>query len=117
MGMKTYRKQAPIGSPYTPLAQVLVAAARKWRVDATQGECSMCHEEEEEEEEGSDVETNGNKRRKARLGWTTQFRFLERGAIIDAPCTATSPQGRNLWRLCTVNQVEEVKLVLRPVVN
>ncbi|CAI0461868.1 unnamed protein product [Linum tenue] len=101
MGMKTYRKQAPVGSPYTRLAQVLVAAARKWRVDATQAECNMCYSEEVEEE-GPDVENNENKRR-----------FLDRAAIIDAPCTATSPQGHNPWRLCTVNQVEEVKLVLR----
>ncbi|CAI0461870.1 unnamed protein product [Linum tenue] len=108
MGMKTYRKQAPVGSPYTRLAQVLVAAARKWRVDATQAECNMCYSEEVEEE-GPDVENNENKRRKARLGRTTRFR----AAIIDAPCTATSPQGHNPWRLCTVNQVEEVKLVLR----
>ena len=33
LGIKRYRKQVPIGSPLTTVAQVLVAAARKWRVD------------------------------------------------------------------------------------
>ena len=33
LGIKRYRKQVPLGSPITTVAQVLVAAARKWRVD------------------------------------------------------------------------------------
>lgn len=34
-GVGRYRKQVPIGSPFTVMAQVLVAAVRKWRVDPT----------------------------------------------------------------------------------
>ena len=33
LGVKRYRKQGPLGSPITTVAQVLVAAARKWQVD------------------------------------------------------------------------------------
>ena len=33
LGIKRYRKQGPLGSPLTTLAQVLVAVARKWRVN------------------------------------------------------------------------------------
>ncbi|MBA0725985.1 hypothetical protein Golax_001843, partial [Gossypium laxum] len=32
IGMKRYRKQRPTGSPFTRVAQVFVAAARKWRL-------------------------------------------------------------------------------------
>jgi peptide/histidine transporter 3/4 len=35
LGMKKYRKEGPPGSPFTTVAQVFVAAARKWRVDET----------------------------------------------------------------------------------
>ena len=35
LGIKKYRKEGPMGSPFTGVAQVFVAAARKWRVDET----------------------------------------------------------------------------------
>ncbi|PON98789.1 hypothetical protein TorRG33x02_054040, partial [Trema orientale] len=35
LGINKYRKQIPVGSPFTAAAQVFVAAARKWRVDGT----------------------------------------------------------------------------------
>lgn len=37
IGIKRYRKQAPVGSPFTTVAQVFVATARKWRVSETHG--------------------------------------------------------------------------------
>lgn len=37
LGIKRYRKQGPVGSPFTAVAQVFVAAARKWRVKETHG--------------------------------------------------------------------------------
>ncbi|PON33948.1 Proton-dependent oligopeptide transporter family, partial [Parasponia andersonii] len=33
LGIKKYRRQSPVGSPITVVAQVFVAAARKWHVD------------------------------------------------------------------------------------
>lgn len=35
LGIKKYRKEDPVGSPFTGVAQVFVAAARKWQVDET----------------------------------------------------------------------------------
>ncbi|XP_023887644.2 protein NRT1/ PTR FAMILY 5.4 [Quercus suber] len=35
LGIKKYRKEDPVGSPFTGVAQVFVAAARKWRMDET----------------------------------------------------------------------------------
>ena len=41
LGIKRYRKQGPIGSPLTTVAQVLVAAVRKWRVKQKFDNCSV----------------------------------------------------------------------------
>ena len=35
LGVKRYKKQGPFGSPFTSVAQVVAAAACKWRVDET----------------------------------------------------------------------------------
>lgn len=35
LGIKKYWKEVPVGSPFTGVAQVFVAVARKWRVDET----------------------------------------------------------------------------------
>ncbi|MFQ6646510.1 hypothetical protein Gotur_018965 [Gossypium turneri] len=81
IGIRKYRKQRPTGSPFTSVAQVFVAAAKKWRVSETHGGRGICYEDDRRG--GSHVK-----------GQT---------------------MGRNLdpWRLCSLNQVEEVKLVLR----
>lgn len=43
-----------------------------------------------------------------------QCRFLDKATIIDEiDHNNTSNKDRNPWRLCPVNQVEEVKLILR----
>jgi peptide/histidine transporter 3/4 len=43
IGTPLYRHQKPVGSPLTSIAQVLVAAVRKWRVRVPQ-EASQFHE-------------------------------------------------------------------------
>ncbi len=43
LGIKRYKKQGPLGSPYTTMVQVFVAAARKWRVDETCGKLCVCY--------------------------------------------------------------------------
>lgn len=35
LGINRYRKEGPVGSPFTTVVQVFVAAARKWRVKGT----------------------------------------------------------------------------------
>lgn len=44
IGMKRYRKQRPTGSPFTRVAQVFVAAARKWRLTESHGSMGICCE-------------------------------------------------------------------------
>lgn len=47
LGIKRYRKEGPTGSPLTRLAQVFVAASRKWRVQDTIGSNNFCYSQEE----------------------------------------------------------------------
>lgn len=50
LGIKRYRREGPTGSPFTRMAQVFVAAARKWRVRDTPGHDNFCYTEEEHDE-------------------------------------------------------------------
>ncbi|KAF5754118.1 putative proton-dependent oligopeptide transporter family, MFS transporter superfamily [Helianthus annuus] len=95
----TYRREDPVGSPFTKVAHVMVAAFRKRRLlpENSQGMCVN-------EEESGDTTIHP-------LTHTNQFRFLDKAAIITE--TDVSSGKRNHWRLCTVNQVEQVKLLLR----
>ncbi|KAL9298354.1 hypothetical protein ACSQ67_024250 [Phaseolus vulgaris] len=107
LGIKRYRKEGPSGSPFTRLAQVFVAASRKWRVHSTHGLNNYCYEEEEHHEPHhlhaqSKIHT---------LLHTLQYRFLDKAAMIDE--VDAKSKTRDPWRLCSVTQVEEVKLVLR----
>ncbi|XP_057976147.1 protein NRT1/ PTR FAMILY 5.4-like [Malania oleifera] len=96
-GIRRYRRQRPVGSPFTRTAQVFVAAARKRRVIGTLDEAR-----------GFGVNEEAVVRTLAR---THQFRFLDKAAIPDD--VDKSSKTRNPWRLCSQTQVEEVKLVLR----
>ncbi|KAM1157860.1 hypothetical protein TB2_027977 [Malus domestica] len=97
-GYKKYRRQGPLGSPFTSVAQVFVAAARKWRVNGTPT--------------GGVVHSDDKSQHETRtLAHTSQFRCLDKAMIVDdhdASCMT-----RNPWRLCSQNQVEQVKLILR----
>ncbi|BFG20442.1 hypothetical protein CerSpe_067160 [Prunus speciosa] len=104
LGIKSYRKQGPLGSPFTAVAQVFAAAARKWRVKETH-DWDVYYGDERSE---THMEAQPNHKTLAR---TKQFRFLDKAMIIDS--LDASSKTRNPWRLCSINQVEEVKLVLR----
>ncbi|KAK4592238.1 hypothetical protein RGQ29_016667 [Quercus rubra] len=106
LGIKKYRKQGPLGSPFTMVAQVLVGASRKWHTDEKHGVFGGCFGDEitEVHLEVQPILTRA-------LAHTNQFRFLDKAMIIDD--IDASSESRNPWRLCSLNQVEEVKLVLR----
>ncbi|KAM3733675.1 hypothetical protein ACB098_11G154600 [Castanea mollissima] len=101
LGIKRYRKQGPLGSPLTTVAQVLVAAVRKWRMKQKFDNCSVYH--------GDGLLAPGQPKTQT-LAHTNQLRCLDKAMIIDnldAMRTIRDP-----WRLCSLHQVEEVKLVL-----
>ncbi|KAG9151836.1 hypothetical protein Leryth_002108 [Lithospermum erythrorhizon] len=121
-GIRTYRRQPALKSPFTRVAQVFVAAFRKRHlveqrriqnfnmgsvpvVEQLVGRDVSYYYEDDEEK---DVDDNYKAQKLSR---TTQFRFLDNATIIDE--IDASNEKKDSWRLCSTNQVEEVKLVLR----
>uniref|UniRef100_A0A7N2LIL8 Uncharacterized protein n=1 Tax=Quercus lobata TaxID=97700 RepID=A0A7N2LIL8_QUELO len=84
------------------VAQVLVGASRKWHADEKHGVFGVCF--------GDEI-TEVHPTLTRALAHTNQFRFLDKAMIIDD--IDASSESRNPWRLRSLNQVEEVKLVLR----
>ncbi|KAM0870113.1 hypothetical protein ACQ4PT_040224 [Festuca glaucescens] len=99
VGTPLYRHQRPGGSPLTRIAQVLVAATRKWHLPVS-GDALYETVDKESGIEGS-----------RKLEHTEQFRFLDKAAVVDTSADRTSSSSP--WRLCTVTQVEELKSVVR----
>ncbi|CAI9091614.1 OLC1v1026689C5 [Oldenlandia corymbosa var. corymbosa] len=97
-----YVKLRPQGSPFTRLAQVIVAAFRKRNV-AAPSDPSQLYENTELD---AAISLNG------RLQHTNHFRWLDRAATV----TEADIDGLNrpkAWRLSTVHRVEELKSVIR----
>ncbi|KAL4198134.1 hypothetical protein AMTRI_Chr03g138670 [Amborella trichopoda] len=102
-GTKRYRHFKPSGNPLPRVAQVLVAAVRKWEVAApTNGEDLY-------ELDGKESIIGSKK-----ILHSDQYRFLDKAATItEADGHFHSAKHPDPWHLCTVTQVEEVKSVLR----
>ncbi|KAK6933970.1 Proton-dependent oligopeptide transporter family [Dillenia turbinata] len=97
LGTRGYCRSVLVGSPFTKVAQVFVAAARKRHLS--------------ENLDGGDVCQGQGEAKIRSLARNNQFSFLDKATIIDAE--DASSKTRNNWRLCSVNQVEETKLILR----
>ncbi|EER91814.1 protein NRT1/ PTR FAMILY 8.3 isoform X2 [Sorghum bicolor] len=96
-GHKVYRYQRVGGSPLTRVSQVVVAAVRNYRLELPE-DCSALHE------------VPGN----CKIQHTSQFRFFDKATIVVAPSSnEKAPTANSPWRLCTVSQVEELKMLLR----
>ncbi|KAL3640628.1 hypothetical protein CASFOL_015596 [Castilleja foliolosa] len=96
VGTKIYVIVPPEGSPLTSIVQVAVVAVRKRRLEAPlQPRLSLFN-------------YMPIKSLNSKLPYTEQFRFLDKAAIAT-PGDETA----NRWRLCTMQQVEEVKCILR----
>ncbi|XP_019185422.1 PREDICTED: protein NRT1/ PTR FAMILY 5.4-like [Ipomoea nil] len=106
VGSRTYAREAPVGSPFTSVAHVVAAAVRKRRLSEERDGRGILY--------GDGESGGGSDREQLRtraLARTNQFRFLDKATIIDD--TDACSEKRNPWRLCSVSQVEEVKLLLR----
>lgn len=122
-GTRLYRYQPLHGhghgqqgpGPFTQVAQVVVAAARKWRVPVPR-DPSLLHEL-------SPAEYAATPHRR-RMPHTPSLRLLDKAAVVVAADRSSSsrsksggeatPSPRSTgWALCTVTQVEEVKLLAR----
>ncbi|KAJ4805529.1 Protein NRT1/ PTR FAMILY 8.5 [Rhynchospora pubera] len=99
-----YRRKVPSGSPLKSICQVLVASLRKIGLNVSKQGASLF----EVDYESSNGEVGSLKR----LAHTSDFRFLDKAAIMtDSDLESNNP--RNSWSLCTVTQVEELKILLR----
>ncbi|XP_020267128.1 protein NRT1/ PTR FAMILY 8.3-like [Asparagus officinalis] len=104
-GTRLYRFRLPGGSPVTRISQVVVASLRKWKFVVPQ-DSSLLYETSDEHSaiEGS-----------RKLGHTDGLKSVTilylLGYLSDSEmnsCDFSSP-----WRLCTVTQVEESKILIR----
>nr|GEW07191.1 protein NRT1/ PTR FAMILY 5.4 [Tanacetum cinerariifolium] len=98
-GKSTYRREVKVRNPLTKVARVIVAALRKRKL-SLEKEFDM----HVEGEESGDAKTRY-------LARTNQYRFLDKAAIIDDRDKSLAKHDE--WRLCTVNEVEQVKLLIR----
>ncbi|XP_059292518.1 protein NRT1/ PTR FAMILY 4.4-like [Lycium ferocissimum] len=104
-GTLLYRNTPPRGSIFTPIAQVFVAAITK-RKQICPSNLDMLH--------GSQCivpqhALSGMSSKGGTLIHTDKFRFLDKACIKiqNGISTSESP-----WRLCTVSQVEQVKILI-----
>ncbi|KDP44131.1 hypothetical protein JCGZ_05598 [Jatropha curcas] len=100
LGNQVYRDNKPRGSPFTGLARVVVAAIRKRKalLSSTSGDYYF-----EDDLKGKDVSAS----------ITNSFRFLNRAALKAEGDTKTDGSIAKPWKLCSVQQVEDFKALIR----
>ncbi|KAH0449386.1 hypothetical protein IEQ34_020078 [Dendrobium chrysotoxum] len=100
VGTPLYRHRLPGGSPLTRVAQVLVAAARKRNVSFSHSDFLGLYEIPGRR---SAIKGSG------KIEHTDEFRCLDKAALqLKEDGVEPSP-----WKLCTVTQVEEVKILIK----
>ncbi|KAK1315444.1 Nitrate transporter 1.5 [Acorus calamus] len=104
-GTPWFRHFRPSGNPLVRIAQVVVAAARKWDIGVrANGEEGLY------EVDGTGSAIAGTRK----IFHSEDFRFLDKATtIIDTDSSTMATSIISPWRLCTVTQVEEVKCVLK----
>ncbi|KAL3818749.1 hypothetical protein ACJIZ3_004654 [Penstemon smallii] len=100
LGTPLYRHRMPGGSPLTRVAQVLIAAFRKRNVPFESSEFVGLYELP-----GKRSAIKGS----SKIAHTDDFRCLDKAALK----LKEDELDPNPWRLCTVTQVEEVKILLK----
>ncbi|KAL3649913.1 hypothetical protein CASFOL_006316 [Castilleja foliolosa] len=100
IGTPLYRHRLPGGSPLTRVAQVLVAAFRKRKATFESSEFVGLYELP-----GKRSAIKGS----SKIAHTQDFRCLDKAALKLKEDGADPTS----WRLCTVTQVEEIKILIR----
>ncbi|CAN6282887.1 unnamed protein product [Urochloa humidicola] len=104
MGTRLYVCVRPEGSPFTSFVQVLVAAYRKRHVPSPASPAEQLFDPPHKSSLVS------------KIAYTDQFLCLDKAAVVLSPDDEIAPGGAmavNPWRLCTLQQVEEVKCLAR----
>ncbi|CAH8392810.1 unnamed protein product [Eruca vesicaria subsp. sativa] len=101
-GDKLYVKIKASGSPLASIAHVMTAAMKKRGLKSVKQPWLNLYN------------YYPSKYANAKLKYTDQFRFLDKAAIL-APEDELEADGKpaNPWKLCTMQQVEEVKCIVR----
>ncbi|KAJ4889961.1 Protein NRT1/ PTR FAMILY 8.3 [Raphanus sativus] len=103
-GTPLYRLQKPRGSPITRICQVLIASFRKMNLEVPKDPTLLY---ETGTQDLSYVVVQSRK-----LEHTDDYKYLDKAAVISAQ-EANSGELLSPWSLCTVTQVEELKILIR----
>ncbi|KAJ9174849.1 hypothetical protein P3X46_013450 [Hevea brasiliensis] len=105
-GTLYYRNKPPQGSIFTPIAQVFVAAISKRKLICPSNPDMLNGSQNNNVPNNNMVGISSDS---GKLVHTQRFRFLDKACIKiqDGSNTKESP-----WRLCTVTQVEQVKILI-----
>ncbi|GAB2214116.1 hypothetical protein Drorol1_Dr00018454 [Drosera rotundifolia] len=103
LGTKFYVHVAPEGSIFSSIAQVFVAAYKKRRLNLPS----------EDKVEAYLYDPPVNSVLASKLPLTNEYRRLNKSAIIEGGDLDKDGSPSNKWRLCSIQQIEEVKCLLR----
>jgi len=111
-GAAVYVYVPPEGSIFSSVARVVVASCRKWRLRLPHPDDTR--RQEELLYNPPAVGSNGNGSRVFRLPLTLQLSFLNKAAIVtDADAIRPDGSPARPWNLCSVQQVEEAKCLVK----
>ncbi|KAL6651567.1 hypothetical protein ACP70R_010492 [Stipagrostis hirtigluma subsp. patula] len=112
-GAAVYVRVPPEGSIFSSVARVVVASCRKWRLRLPHPDDARRQEEALYSPE-IPAAWNGRRRRVFRLPLTLQLSLLNKAAIVtDADEIRPDGSPARPWNLCSVQQVEEVKCLVK----
>ncbi|CAD6261896.1 unnamed protein product [Miscanthus lutarioriparius] len=111
VGTKVYVYVPPEGSIFSSVARVFVASCLKWRLPLPHPEDAR----RQEELLYNPPAAVGNGRRVFKLPLTLQLSFLNKAAIVTDATEEIRPDSSpaRAWNLCSVQQVEEAKCLLK----
>ncbi|KAI8024873.1 Protein NRT1/ PTR FAMILY 4.3 [Camellia lanceoleosa] len=108
-GTVVYRNKPPQGSIFTPIAQVFVAAILKRKLVCPSSP-QMLHGSQSKVPDNH-ITVSSNAASGNLLLHTDRFRFLDK-ACIKIQDNSMNNTKESPWRLCTVTQVEQVKILI-----
>ncbi|XP_075109384.1 protein NRT1/ PTR FAMILY 6.3-like [Nicotiana tabacum] len=106
-GTRKYRFKKLVGSPLTQIASVIMAAWKKRHLELP-SDSSLLFEID-------DIFGEGNKKNKQKLPHSKEYRFFDKAAIKEDHDLESNGTNVviNKWKLATLTDVEEVKLLIR----
>ncbi|GMY18343.1 protein NRT1/ PTR FAMILY 3.1 isoform X1 [Fagus crenata] len=103
IGYPLYRNLDPVGSPFTRLIQVIVAAYKKRKLPMV-SDPKLLYQNDELD---ASISLGG------KLLHTKHMKFFDKAAIVTEEDNLKPGQAPNFWRLNTIHRVEELKSVIR----